>query len=257
MAVSLGKFGGMVLAIVVLMAGYSFVFAPPAPGLAAKDTETPTPTADPGSIAKTPTATAGPTATPSPTIQVETPTPWIVIMVTATPIWPASPPSLTITDLDKKIKAKKGSAPGGLMLYSGLRVLAPPRAENPIPAEVDERISVFMAYLIERQLDYHYLAGRFAQMMPSHSSPPAEGDQTYPDGWFISPTDQRYDWAALAALRFEPLPFSATIDTSDGPNGTSFTACFRMIVDGQTWKRCSAYGPDASGRQDWAPEVTK
>jgi hypothetical protein len=209
-------------------------------------TDTPTPTLDPNQPTATPEPTQAPTATPDPATQ-PTATPWVVILITPTP--QRIPPSWQIEDLPKKIKDKKGfSKPLGL----GIVLQVEP---NPIPVEVDQTIANFMVWLTDKQIEYISLpANRYAQMLPSHSQPPADGVHEYPDGWYNHPTDQQYSWADINAFAFEPLPFVISVDQYAGPEGQGFVVCFTMRIDGVDWRRCINRGPESLRNSDgWNP----
>jgi hypothetical protein len=214
--------------------------------LAAK-TETITATLDPSQTLSTPTSPSQATNTPwvvTATPGLETPTPWVVIWVTPTP--PKKPPSLKIADLDKKLK---GGKPAAQVMFS----LAPlPQSASPIPPDVDDTINdVFWPWLLQRELDYYAITGKFCQMLPSHiTTIPTGGAHEYPDGWYNHPTDQQYSWNDLNAIQFEPIPFAITIDVYRGVEGPGFVACFTMRV-GSDWQRCRNYGPEALRNHDW------
>lgn len=191
------------------------------PAQAAKPTDTPTP--EPGTVAPTPTTQA-------------TPTPWVIMLITPTPEYRPQPPSLTITDLDKKIKK----------VYSPVRLS--PLPESSIPVEIDRAINTFMPWLIAQEETYRSITGRFVQMMPSHvAAIPGDGQQLLPDGWYARPSDQQYSWDDLNAIRYEELPFAIHVDVYQGMEGPGFVTCFQV----SELQRCINYGPEALRNQPW------
>lgn len=209
----------LLIPLVALVAVAGLVYQP-APVVA----QVPEATQTPWVIVITVTEQA-PTITPAPAV--------IIILLTPTPN--RVPPSLYIPEL-----------PG--LLQTGSSAIM---SESPIPAVVDETIVIFLEWLIDRQVEYRDLTGRYAQMYPSHSIPPADGVGAYPDGWYTHPTDQDFSWDSFNAIRYEPMPVSIRIDTYNGPEGLGFVACFDLSVAGDTWSRCVNYGPEASRAHGW------
>lgn len=218
---------------------------PRQPALAAKDTETPTPTLDPALPTESPLP---PTPVPTDTPRI-TSTPWIVIFITPTPDKKA--PSLQIVDLDKKLK--KALAAHANLDLSSQAWIAP--LNSPVPPEVDQIIDAWFDWLIQRQVEYYRWTGKFCQMLPSHYTIPADGVHLYPDGWFAHPTDQQFAWPDLNAIQFEPIPFSITIDVYAGTEGIGFVACYRMLISGQLLSRCQGLGPESLRYHGWQPEA--
>jgi hypothetical protein len=160
---------------------------------------------------------------------IPTQTPWIVY-VTAEPIQP-EPPSLAVPV--EEIKALISQQPDSMF------------------AAFDEAIAGWFPWLAARQREYREMTGRYAQMLPSHLEPPADGSAGIPDGWFKHPTDQQYSWPNLDAIRFEPMPFDIRIDVYDGPEGQGYVTCFQVQIKGSMYERCQNYGPEASREHDW------
>ncbi|MCW4004964.1 MAG: hypothetical protein NWE95_13755 [Candidatus Bathyarchaeota archaeon] len=208
---------------------------------AAKETGTPTPTTDTG-IRPT---DIPPIPSPTPKKDDSTPTPWVVILITATP--DKKPPTWQIPDLDKKIKYKSNGAVGFQNLSDTSLFM------SPVPKEIDDRITVFMDWLIQRQREYYGFSGKYAQMLITHYLLPADGIHQYPDGWFNHPTDQQYAWPDLNAIQFEPMPVAIHIDVYNGPEGIGFVSCFSLLLSGFPYQRCVNYGPEALRNRPWSP----
>jgi hypothetical protein len=224
---------GIRVTLIVLLAGLLIAGLSnhPTPAAAApKPTDVPTtlpPTVDPGQGA-------------------QTPTPWVVLLITPTPEYRPLPPSLNIPGFKDKIKSFGSSARRPLYAYSP----APRYADASIPVEIDQAIATWMPWVISRQNDYRSFSGRYVQMMPSHTTTPTLGDQDYPDRWYDRPTDTQWSWDDLNAIRYEPLPFTLSIDVYDGPDGIGFVTCFDVAA-GSIWRRCINYGPEALRSHPW------
>lgn len=200
----------------------------PRPTLVELPTETPI---------EEPLETAAPTEEPAlePTIY------GILLLVTPTPELRPKPPSLQILDL----KSRMGNTAGSKVLE--IPHPAPGYQVSPDP-EIDEKIDLFWAWLVQREREYFEMTGRYCQMLPSHLSYiPTNGDHVYPDGWYNHPTDQQWSWDDLNAIQYEPIPFAIQIDVYSGPEGPGFVACFTMGI----MQRCNSYGPNASRETPW------
>lgn len=188
---------------------------------------------------KTPTETPAslPLETP-----YQTPTTWYIILVTPTP--QKHPPSLQIPDLDKKLKNPKSPTDNGTRNTL--------QSSPPNFTDIDSTLETFLAWLAPRQAEYRSLTGRYCQMLPSHTSIPADGIHLYPDNWYAHPSDQDYSWDALNAVQFEPLPVSITIDTYTDPQGPGYIVTASIIVDGALWQRAINVGPLSSRAASWS-----
>lgn len=154
--------------------------------------------------------------------------PGVIILVTPTP--DRQPPSLTIDKIE------------------------PEKSTGPVPVEVEGKIDQNWWWMLDKQLQYFELTGRFCQMQWSHETILPAGEKgEYPDGWYKHPTDQDWSWDDLSAIRYEPLPFAIKVDVYDGPNGVGFVACYRMSIDGAPWERCKNYGAESSKGHPWQP----
>lgn len=169
----------------------------------------------------------------------------ILLLVTPTPELRPKPPSLQIMDLS----ARMGRA--------GSKVLevphpAPGYQVSPDP-EIDAKIDLFWAWLVQREREYFEMTGRYCQMLPSHLSYiPTGGEHAYPDGWYNHPTDQQWSWDDLNAIQYEPIPFAIHIDVYSGPEGPGFVACFTMGIGGAPYRMCRNYGPESLHNQSWS-----
>lgn len=232
----------ILLPIIIILALLGSICVSTAHVYAAKETETPTPTADTG-ISPT---DLPPVSSPTPKKDDSTPTtPWVIILITATP--DKKPPSWQIPDLDKKIKYKTN---GAISFQFGRDTSL---FTSPVPQEIDDRITIFMDWLIQRQHEYYSFSGKYAQMLRTHYMLPADGIHQYPDGWFNHPIDQQYAWPDLNAIQFEPMPVAIHIDVYNGPEGPGFVCCFTLLLGGIPYQRCVNYGPEALRNRAWSP----
>jgi len=122
-------------------------------------------------------------------------------------------------------------------------------------AYIDAQIAVMLPRLEAFQAEYHNVNGRYYQALQSNTSAPAV--PVVPDGITSSPTDQpetlAFFWDASALP--DQLGWAFSIDTYAGDEGEGFVLNVSTVVNGETWTRSIAYGPETYRGAEWQPVV--
>ena len=123
----------------------------------------------------------------------------------------------------------------------------PAAADKPvIPGQlnyIDAQIDVFVPRLMQYQLDYRQIRGKYFQSLISHDTPPEE--VTAPDQT-KTPTDQTdtdlNDLWTKTTLNAK-INWAFKIDVYDGPSGQGYVLTVVANIKGDTWTRSINYGP--------------
>jgi hypothetical protein len=124
-----------------------------------------------------------------------------------------------------------------------------------ILAQVDQRAGAQFHKLVTAQTNYHAARGKFAQGLPTHTTPPTDGVDSPPDRLSHRPTDQAESWDDLSqqyALAFpSPNIAALSIDPYHGPRGQGWVARLQVVITGQLWEKCINVGPETERNQPW------
>lgn len=139
-----------------------------------------------------------------------------------------------------------------VLLASAHTVSAAQTVQYPAELEYyDAQIDLMLPRLVDFQLQYFAVNGRYYQALDSHASAPDVPE--VPSQINASPTDQLetlalfWDYAELPDV----LAWSYRIDTYSGPDGDGYVLTVSTLIDGAEWKRAINFGPDDWRTADW------
>lgn len=134
----------------------------------------------------------------------------------------------------------------------------------------DKAIADTLAALAMIQEQHYTAARRYAQLLPTHATPPADGVETAPDKADVIQDGVASSWSAVRMTQTQqgegldavtvwetaPVPLPATlpcslqVDTYSGPQGDGYVLVATVIEKGVTYCRCVGVGPEKRD-MDW------
>lgn len=94
--------------------------------------------------------------------------------------------------------------------------------------------------------------GRYAQLLPTHSVIPADGEFRAPDRrTYASEADAITAWDSLGELP-EQMQSCLRIDAYGGPRGHGYEVIQQIILGGALWERSVNCGPETERSRDWS-----
>lgn len=120
-----------------------------------------------------------------------------------------------------------------------------------VQQQVDTALATIWATIQTREAAYFANVGRYAQLLFTHSVPPADGATALPD---IGTTVPYYEPASAAwplAIRTSLLPFRLAVDQYIGPNGVGYVGVVQVLINGNIWERAAQVGPDTYLAHGW------
>lgn len=121
-----------------------------------------------------------------------------------------------------------------------------------IRTAVDNRLATFWTALGNYQDAFYITNHRYAQFLRSASVIPADGNAALPDVGDAQPVGTRVSWPA----NWINTPIEGQLEVHEYvcPDGTAgYVAFARVTINGNTWERAQAVGPEAAARtHGWA-----
>jgi hypothetical protein len=134
----------------------------------------------------------------------------------------------------------------------GLPALAQLDAPDPLLDAIDAVLPDIWVQVLVIQMDYNQQSdGHYIQGLWSHTTPPTDGENVWPDNALAAPSDFPANWLDTDILPYSPSPYRYSMDVYDGPNGTGFTFCLQTSISGITWEKCYNYGGELWKAHDW------
>lgn len=97
----------------------------------------------------------------------------------------------------------------------------------------------------QRQAEYLAQHGHYAQVLPTHSSEPVDGEDAAPDQLDAKPHYQAESAADLSpGISFETRRASLRIDQYIGPQGAGWVLTLRCRINGEIWRLAINEGPE-------------
>ncbi len=90
--------------------------------------------------------------------------------------------------------------------------------------------------------------GRYFQGLATHGTRPSEGGKRPADQLGRKPTDQAADWQEFGLKQLDEA-FALQMHAYDGPLGRGWLCVVDADVNGDTWRRVVAHGPEGRSRR--------
>lgn len=122
---------------------------------------------------------------------------------------------------------------------------------NSVLDSIDQTLEARWADIVAAQDAFFAAHGRYAQLLPTHSTIPQDGVFAAPDrANYGSPEDAIEAWDDLGQLP-ETMQSCLRIDNYGGPEGQGYMVIVQVILAGTIWQRTTAVGSESMRSHDW------
>lgn len=131
-------------------------------------------------------------------------------------------------------------------------------ADQDVRDSIDAAAAQLVPVISGAQAAYRNTHNRYAQLLPTHTTPPADGAYVAPDNLAARPSYQDVDGEVLANLAGLPatMQCSCSCDQYTAYAGQGFVLRMEVVLSGVLWRRLINFGPEPWRSQEWAAVPT-